>query len=421
MNEKWMERVKKLQESRYGSEPLYLAMLSTYLLTWLLARIHYMANIPAIDTFFAYLKLIVSTAVQWLVALNLGLFVSDVLEDKKPEPFGKMKAWLFLPLAVVVGLGLRWLSIAYQNAYDAFVNLVVIALATGKRFDKIIRLYLILFLGTLVFAMVGMPLGITVNGKKVGAYGTGYAFGMSYPNTWARAVLLVVMLAWLLYCRKSMLKTTLLVWMPFALVFFAAKCRTIALLLVFFFIAAVWLMEKEKRQKVWEMKPATKALLIALPFLCLALTIILCSHYETIARMTYDTYVRNWAKRFVQGGIAIDKFGFHLFGGKPILDGSVSVMLNGEEEPLKYLDNGFLGDGLSKGLVYILMTMAWQAFATWRGIREKRYDLVLICTVMVLMTLMEREGLMSCYNLMLLYPLAEIAKNSVKEKGSTGA
>ena len=400
-----MSEQKKKPAGEKGYEILFWIMLTLYVLSYLIARVHWMASNDVIDMTAAYVKLIVDEAVEWLAALYAGLKLADAAADKWPQRFGKARAWLFLPLTVVIGAALRVCQV-YSWRYSTVLMAVVWALGWRKDMRRITRLFMYLFVGDVIVAMLGLPIGLTHGRVKIGDYGTGYAFGMTYPNTWARVLLLAVMLVWAVYLQKKKLWTLVLFWVAAIPVQFAAKCRTISLLMLLFpliALAAQAVGEKGGRA----LKRAGGIAAVGMPFLCLLLTLLLVWRMESVHALTYGNYLRNMGKRFVQAGMALREYGMPPFGTGMDLSHTIATTLNGQGETLYVVDNGFVSQGVGRGLVWLLIVLCAQSAANWRAIKDKEFGLLAIGITMSLLTLMEREGLYVNYNFLLFYPMAK--------------
>ena len=429
--QKMLNRVKEV--FRRGSEILFLCLMALVLSDYLINRIWWNVSIPYLDTIMAYIKLMINLAILWVLALNTSVcLLSGAGGEKEKSIWQKIcsmsNARLILILAGCLfgGFALRFILEKSETLYRVVLCTLLILLASGKNFSQIVRLFCVLFTGAIAVAALGLLLGYTYGGVKTGAYGTGLALGMTYPNTWARVFFLAILLNWYEWGQeKSVFWTFVLFWLAAIPTLFIVKCRTIALLMLLFPIV-VWMKDLVTgRKELHSIKShyaqggrrVLKALMIAMPFLCFVLTLLLCSRMELLHKLTYGNYLRNMSKRFVQGGIALKEYGLPLLGKNVDLGHNISVVLNGELEDLYVLDCGYISYGLSRGIIWLVTMMAWQSFANFRCIRNKDDGMLIIGLFMSLLALMEREGFDPWYNLTLLYPLADPLAASVQAGG----
>ena len=264
----------------------------------------------------------------------------------------------------------------------------------------------------LAVAAIGIPLGLTMDRRKV-SEGTGFSLGIIYPNTWGQITFLFLIIFWYLFLQKKRLVTFCLFIATALFMFFVPKCKTIAVLAVFFPFLTLLMkprefeeLGEERCKKQWG---AGRILLIAFPFLCFALTMILCWQMEWVKKYAYDTPLLSMAMRFVQGGIAFQHYGFPLIGHTLPNDPSVIAVVNGEAEMLYVVDNAFVTYGLFLGAIWMLWALCWLSYANWRGLKNRDNGLVLIGGIMMAFAIMERPGLAASYNFLFLYPLASVA------------
>ena len=416
-----------------GSETLFLCLMTLVLTDYLINRIWWNVKVPHLDFMMAHIKLTVYLMVLWILALNISVCLFSPTGGEKEASIWRRicsmsNARLILILAACLfgGFALRFILEKSETVYRVVLCTLLILLACGKNFDKIVRLFRVLFSGAVGVAALGLLLGYTSSGVKVGAYGTGLALGMTYPNTWARVFFLAILLCWYDWGQEKPIRTFALFWLAAIPVLLIVKCRTIALLMILFPVT-VWMKDmvtgrKELQNSVKSHhaqggRRVLKTLLIAMPFLCFALTLLLCSQMELLHKLTYGNYLRNMSKRFVQGGIALKEYGLPLLGKRIDLGNNISVVLNGEMEDLYILDCGYINYGLSRGMIWLFSMMAWQGFANSRCIRNKDYGMLIIGLFMSLLALMEREGFDPWYNPTLLYPLADPLAASVQAVG----
>ncbi len=114
--------------------------------------------------------------------------------------------------------------------------------------------------------------------------------------------------------------------------------------------------------------------------------------------------------RFVQGGIALEKFGFPLIGRSMTTAEPVIQIINGTPDQLFVMDNAYSSFTILKGVLWMIACLAWLTYGQWRGWKNRDYRILLIGSVMLVFAMMERPGLEVWYNFVLLYPLASLAE-----------
>ena len=211
-------------------------------------------------------------------------------------------------------------------------------------------------------------------------------------------------------------------WAIGVFMYFVIGCKTIAFLSLAFppiTLLTSWMEARQRRpERLSRKRPGPIAwFAIALPVLCFALSIVLSLEKEWVAVTFYPTAqhpnapLHSTAMRFVQGGLALDYFGFPLFG-RPLrimtqlyLDPATGVV-----EHLYVMDNAYTSFTIAKGVLWMAGILAWLTFGQWRGWKNKDFSIMLISSFMVIFAIMERPGLEVWYNFTLLYPLASNAE-----------
>ncbi len=316
----------------------------------------------------------------------------------------------------------------HKVIFTVVMDFFLCLMAYGKDYKKLLRYLVFVPVAILLIAGLGLPAGLTQNFSKMGQADSTCSLGIIYPNTWGYIAFQVMLLVWYLYLKKKPLLTFAMFWAMGVFMYFVIGCRTIAVLslaLPPFTLLISW---KERRdqdpEKLLRKKPGVFAwFAIALPVLCCVLSIVLSMEKEWLAVNFYPTAehpnapLHSMAMRFVQGGLALDYFGFPLFGRQmritaPLyLDSSTGV-----EEYLYVMDNAYTSFIIMKGVLWMICILAWVTFAHWRGWKKRDYSILLISCFMVVFALMERPGLEVWYNFVLLYPLASFATEQAPEK-----
>ena len=402
----------------YGSGVLFYVLLVVTLVHYLIRRISWQTQDPAVKAALKLIKTISREALLWTAAAAFGFFAASLLTAHLKKKRVLATALIAVPLGALTGFGLTWLLDYSGSIFDVAVAMITLLSAVGRDFDRIARVYLWTHIAGLAFAGAGIPLGLTQMIIKDGSYGMGLGLGLTHPNLWAREVLMLLFIVWYLYGRGRALRTLLIFVAPTAALYGVTRCRTVVLLAGLFLLAALC-------QSLWE-KPAGdgyerpeaglkkwigrlyRGLLAAMPLIGLLVTLILALNMEAVVRLTYGTPLQNTAKRFVQAGIALERYGFKFFGQTVSCADPTAVILAGQKEYLYVLDNGYIGEGIQKGAFYLAVMLALQMAAGIRAIAGKKTGLLLIGAAMALMTLMERSPLVIAYNFLLLYPLSAV-------------
>ena len=206
--------------------------------------------------------------------------------------------------------------------------------------------------------------------------------------------------------------------------YFVIGCRTIALLSVAFPPVTLLTSWMEKRVRKPGEKPGIIGwFAIALPVLCFVISLVLSLNKEWVAvtfyKNFYGTALHTMSMRFVQSGLAIDAFGFPLFGRPMTLMAPVYLdPATGINEHLYVMDNAYVSFMILKGCLWLACCLSWLTFAQWRGWKNKDYAILMIGCFMLVFAIMERPGMEVWYNFVLLYPLASVAEPTIVQKVS---
>ncbi len=344
------------------------------------------------------------------------------------------KPLILLPCILVTGClcgyFLLFLSQDWKHhkvIFTVVMDFFLCLMAYGKDYKKLLRCLVFVPVAVLLIAGLGLPFGLTQDFSKMGQADSTSSLGIIYPNTWGYIAFQAMLLVWYLYLRKKPLLTFAMFWAMGVFMYFVIGCRTIAVLslaLPPFTLLISW---KERRDREPEMLLRKKPGLfvwgaIALPVLCCVLSIVLSLEKEWVAVNFYPTAERtnaplhSMAMRFVQGGLALDYFGFPLFGRTmrvtaPLyLDSSTGVV-----EHLYVMDNAYTSFIIMKGVLWMICILAWLTFAQWRGWKNRDYSILLISCFMVVFAVMERPGLEVWYNFILVYPLASFTERIAEQ------
>ena len=317
-------------------------------------------------------------------------------------------------------------KVAFTIVIDCFLCLM----AYGRDYKKLLRCLVFVPLAVLLIAGLGLLAGFTQDFAKVGQAASTRSLGIKYPNTWGYIAFQAMLLIWYLYLRKKPLLTLLsfvMFWAGGAFMYFVIGCRTIAVLSIAFPPVTLLTLWKENRdrkpERTLRKKPGPIAwAAIALPVLCCVVSVVLSLQKEWVAVTFYPTAqhpnapLHSTAMRFVQSGLALDYFGFPLFGrpmklSAPLyLDPSVGVV-----EHLYVMDNAYTSFIITKGMLWIAGILAWLTFGQWKGWKNRDYSIMLISSFMVVFAIMERPGMEVWYNFALLYPLSSAVEQVARQ------
>jgi len=127
----------------------------------------------------------------------LGIFISRVFA-------GLIQRVWVLVLALALELGFLYLCAGMQR--DLFDGLMIVLLAVGaygKNYEKLLKVLLGCTVGVVLLALIGIPIGLTLEASKVGKYGTGLAFGLAHPNVFGSYIVFIFVTIWYLYIKKK--------------------------------------------------------------------------------------------------------------------------------------------------------------------------------------------------------------------------
>ena len=389
------------EEIRSCSETVFLALLILHLFVFYEGKINWTAN----ET----VMLLFGRILQFGTMLGSAAFLIYIIVHWKYS--WKSKIYFLIPAVILLALPLIFNFSGDKNWYIAFTDLFFCFMAYGKNYKKILRCFLWTAFAALLIAALGLPLGLTMErGKSAEA---GFSLGIVYPNTWGQIAFLILVVFWYLYLQKKRLVSFILFLATALFMFFVPQCKTIALLAAAFPFFALLVrpriqdqtleMHSDRKAKIWHI------MLSVFPFICFAITMILCWQMDWVKKYTYDNALASFGMRFVQGGIAIQHYGFPLIGHTLPNDPSIIAVVNGEAEVLYVVDNAFVTYGLFLGAIWMLWALCWLSCANWRGLKNRDNGLVLISGFVMIFAIMERPGLVASYNFLFLYPLASVA------------
>ena len=408
MQKTWI-KVKKAAGSFYGvaakgNEWFYLVLLGLFCATQLIFMIGWESqNYHIIWVIYQ----ILFTFVMWGSAVYFFLIL-----------ISWRNAWRRTGELIVTGLAIFALigivsRLFTTDSYTFYMGAFFCLMACGKSYKKIVILILASLTVTLIIGAFGLGVGLTFDAVKPGRVYGGHSLGILYPNNWGFLVFAVLEIAWYLFLRRKKILTLVLFWAVGIFMYRYITCYTIAGLSVLFPLLAAfaeWIQDSMRGEK--KSCRFIKWLVVSIPFLFLAAMLFFCWQMDRVHTAFYGTKLHTLAMRFVEGGYALRLNGVTLFG-HPFkqFDGSVVEYANEME---MIIDSAFICYLIIRGIIPVVMTLAWISFAHYRCLKESDARLVVISFFMLLLSVMERPGLDAWYNFVLLYPMAALPK----EKGS---
>ena len=407
------------EEIKSCSETVFLALLILHMCVFFEGKINWSVNEKVMDIF--------SVILQMGTMLASAAFLIYIIIRWKYS--WNTKVFFLVPVAALLVLFLAINFKGDKNWYFALTDLFFCLMAYGKDFKKILQCYMWVALTGLLVAALGLPLGLTLERGKIGM-DQGFSLGIVYPNTWGQIAFLVLVVFWYLYLQKKRVISFILFIGTALFMYFVPECKTIALLSAvfpFFALLAKPRVQNQSLEADSEKKGKIRRILLSVfPFICFAITMILCWQMDWVKKNTYGNALTafgmrfdlgSFGMRFVQGGIAFQHYGFPLIGHTLPNDPSIVAVVNGEAEVLYVVDNAFVTYGLFLGAIWMLWALCWLTWANWRGFKNRDHALVLMSGFIMAFALMERPGLVASYNFMFLYPLASVAYlNEPEEK-----
>lgn len=404
-----------MESVKSGPDFPYIILVICYVFSEYVNRIYWTGDLFSSSrlNFFNYIVLLGSgvylcyKAAMWKKLRNMPLLLVPVI----------------LAVGCLCGYFLMFLDQDWKNhkiVFTVIIDCFLCLMAYGKNFKKLLRFLLFVPITILLIAGLGLLAGFTQDFSKVGDQYSSTSLGIIYPNTWGYIAFQAMLAGWYVYLRKKPLLTFAMFWPIGVFMYFVIGCRTIAFLSLAFPMITLLTSWMEKREQRPEKLPRKKPGLIswfaiALPVLCCLGSVVLSLNKEWVAMTFYNTPLHSTAMRFVQGGLALDYFGFSLFG-RPMriatqiyLDKSTGVV-----EHLYVMDNAYISFMITKGVLWVACCLAWLIFGQWRGWKNRDYSMLLIASFMVFFAVMERPGMEVWYNFALLYPLASIAEPIIK-------
>lgn len=276
----------------------------------------------------------------------------------------------------------------------------LVVLSSGKRFESIVKAFVIAYAAILMTALLGQIFGFTLDNVKNMSYGAKHSLGMVHPNTAAHVILMIVTGIWLLYLHGKKKETFLLFAGAATVISLWIHCRTVIIALI---LMAVLLLLEERWKA--ENRKIVKYIVAASPLFCFLVTLVLCIPIDLMHHLTYHNMLFSIGERFVQSGIAIREYGLPFIGHAIDTSGAIRMMVDGEKIRLFVMDNAFVSYGVILGLIWLIPSLTWLCTANLKAWNSKKYELIVYGLVMSVFAILERRGLDPAFNLMFFYPL----------------
>ena len=307
---------------------------------------------------------------------------------------------------------LLWPRIDYDWRCRA-MNLFLILTAGGRRMNRILAVWLGVFLLGLLAAQLGLLTDLVRIQEKHTNYPVGYALGYIHPNNASRMLLWIAMLGWLLAGKNKR-------WLP--LVLFGAtaavsalytRCRTVTVLSLCMIPAALLV----RKSRCGPGKVA-QALIILSPVLCMLLSLLLSYAVVPLIPRLRTSVLWNMMSRFVQNNIALQEYGVHWTGRWIDFLGEVSREFYGETVFLRILDNAYVPWLIRHGFPVTAAVLGLNCTAIWKALRADSRELALIFLCIVIYGLMEPATMQFQYNFAFIYLLAQDCGGNPDEERS---
>ena len=301
-------------------------------------------------------------------------------------------------------------KIVTTDSYAFIIGAFLSIAACGKDYKKILYCFFGIISLTLLVALLGLKLGITMDAAKPNRVYGGHSLGIMYPNDWGYFVFALMLIIWYLFLRNRRIITVLFFWGIAVFMYRYITCMTIAGMSVLFPCAAILSEIMQGKEAKEEKKNSVlKWVIILLPFIFLAVMLFLCWQMDFIHDTFYNTRFRSMAMRFVEGGYTLKLNGVTLFG-QPFRQWNSSLIeYAGEMEMI--VDSALICYLIIRGAVAVFLTLLWLSIAHKKALKIRDYRIIVISFFMLIFAMMERPGLDAWYNFVFLYTLAKTSSD----------
>ena len=337
-----------------------------------------------------------------------AVYLYSVLADWR-KAWNRKGEMIIIGVIVFVITGLIS-KVVTSDSYTLVMGFFFCLMAGGKNYKKLLLTLLFLFVATISIGLVGMVIGITVDAVKPNRSFGGHSFGILYPNQWGSFAFAIIILIWYLYLQNKRVLSCLVFWGSSIFMYKYITCYTIAVMAILFPFIGIGaeLLQQRKEASFSHDNIVLKTLIISLPFVFMGVMLVLCWRMDWIHDTFYDTPLRSFAMRFVEGGYSLERNGVSLFG-HPFKQWDASLVSYANEIEL-IVDSGFICYLIIRGIVAMILTLGWISLAHFRCLKNRDYRLITISIFMLLFSMMERSGLDAWFNFVMLYPLASLSQ-----------
>ena len=389
-----------LDASKQSNECLYLVLFGLFVTSHMVLLMGWKSSL---NTLAWQVHHVLFASVMW----GSAIYLFSVLAAWRTAWYrtGEM---ILIGLAVFVATGLIS-KILTSDSYTFIMGLFFCLMGSEKRYKMILHTVLALFVFAIMFGLVGMKIGITVDTVKPFRTFGGHSLGIIYPNHWGSFAFVILVLAWYLFLQNRRVITVILFWSVAVFMFKFITCYTIAGIAFLFPIVSIIAELFQKREDSFtDNKKILRVIIVTLPFIIFCIMLILCWQMDWIHDTFYKTPLRSFAMRFVEGGYSIRRNGISLFG-HPFKQWDKDMVSYSTEIEL-IVDSAFVCYLIIRGLVAMILTLSWISFTHYKCMKNKDYRLIVISMFMLLFSMMERLGLDAWFNFVMLYPLAALSK-----------
>ena len=334
--------------------------------------------------------------------------------------------WHMKPWTIAVGVGMivvvfaLWNLIGGYNELFCTVVAAFLALLAYKRdYRKILMIFLVAHLVTILAGAAGLKIGYAAIKYKLGNRKIGISLGLIYPNHLGRMVYIVLTLAWYLWGQRRRILTTAVFWACASVMWKWVKCKTIAAFMLAFPVCwwATTLLLKtqsgmDRRPLRMGLHRIWNAVMIVMPFIMLAVTYILGRQKIFLdATFPKGSSLRSLCMRFIAAGILFQVHGFPLLGQDVLNVSAPMEFMNGHLYVADVVDNAFIYYLIALGGIVLIAMLVWLSIANWKTIRYGDHALLLLSVFMLVYGLIEIVLFQFEHNFLWFYPLAAAAMN----------
>jgi len=400
-----------LDATEKGNEKFYLVLFTLFVISHVVLLMGWKSSL---NSNVWQMHHILFAIVMW----GSAVYLFSVLADWR-------KAWNRTGEMIVIGVIVFMITAAISrivttDSYTLVMGLFFCLMAAGKNYKRLLLTLLILFVATILFGLLGMQIGITVDAMKPNRLIGGHSLGIIYPNHWGSFAFAILILIWYLFLQNRRILSFIIFWGTAVFMYKYITCYTIAGMAILFPVLglAAELLQQKKAETVSSDKKALSIIVISLPFIFMAVMLILCWQMDWIHDTFYETPLRSFAMRFVEGGYSLMRNGVSLFG-HPFEQWDASLVSYSNEIEL-IVDSAYICYLIIRGIVAMILTLGWISFAHYRCLKKNDYRLIVISFFMLLFSMMERPGLDAWFNFVMLYPLTSLTTDKGMSESDLG-